>query len=311
MSDRSSDDKVSEEVAVGRIVVGVDGSDGAAKALRWAAREAAARDWSVTALMAWGLLDQHQPMKGAEFDPHYDEAQARAALDRYVEAALGTLEATPRVDREVVCDVATSALLDAAKTADLLVVGARGRGGFHGLLVGSVSETCIHHSPSPIVVVRGAPDRLDRLGHIVVGVDGSSVALRALGWAIHEARAHQASVDGVYAWAVPYLAGDAVAAPVFDTDALEAAARRLVEEMLASVDTTGLAGPVTQRVEAGTAAATILRVADAADLVVVGSRGFGTLKRLLVGSVSHQVVHHAPCPVLVVPPQGAPVERRA
>ena len=289
---------------MGHIVVGMDGSEGAAKALRWAAREGRARDWSVTALMAWGLLDQHHSPRGDKFDPHYDEGEARAALDRYVDAALGPGDAARVDERRVICDLAPTALLDASATADLLVVGARGLGGFRGLLLGSVSEKCLHYTRCPVVVVRGAPDRADGFGRIVAGVDGSGGSIRALHWAMDEARAHRASVVVVHAVTLPYLAGDAVVVPSYDVTAIEAEAHRMVDEMVNAVDTSGLAGPVIQKVSAGGAAASILQEAEAADLVVLSSRGRGGLKGLLLGSVSRQVVHHSPCPVLVVPAAG-------
>ena len=192
---------------MGRIVVGVDGSTGGADALRWGAREAAAREWSLTALLAWGLLNQHHPTQGEAYDPHYDEAEAAAALDRYVDAALGPNSAAQIDERALVNDLAPAALLDASASADLLVVGARGLGGFRGLLVGSVSEKCLHHTRCPIVVVRGGPDHAGRIGRIVAGIDGSSTAIRALHWAIDEAHAHQAQVEAVYSSTLPYVAG--------------------------------------------------------------------------------------------------------
>ena len=84
----------------------------------------------------------------------------------------------------------------------------------------------------------------------------------------------------------------------------------MVDEIIDEIDTTGLTGPVTRTVTTGGPAATILRAAEAADLVVVGSRGRGGLKGLILGSVSRQVVHHAPCPVLVVPPTVGDAERK-
>lgn len=294
---------------MGRIVVGVDGSGGGADALRWAAREGTVRDWSVTALLAWGLLDQHRLTPGEAYDPHYDEAQAAAALDRYVEVALGSTIAAQIEDRTVVCDLAPAALLDASASADLLVVGARGLGGFRGLLVGSVSEKCLHHTRCPIVVVRGVAHEADRIGRVVVGIDGSGTATRALHWAMDEARAHQASVEVVYSSPLPYVAGGAVVVPNFDMAAIEVEAHRMVDEIVDAVNPSGLPSPVTRTVTTGGPAASILQAAESADLVVVGSRGRGGLKGLLLGSVSRQVVHHSPCPVLVVPPTAADAGR--
>jgi nucleotide-binding universal stress UspA family protein len=286
---------------VGRIVVGVDGSAGGTKALRWAAREGRVRGWPVTALMAWGLLDQHHVIGAEGFDPHYGEAEARASPDRYVDDALDAQGAAVD-DRQVVCDLPVAALLDASTGADLLVVGSRGLGGFRGLLLGSVSERCIAHARCPIVVVRSARDRFDTFGRVVVGIDGSDNAVLALHWAMEEARVHQASIEVIHALTLAY-AGEVVAVRSFDAAAVEAAANQMVDEMLAAVDTTGLEGRITRRLTVDGPAATVVEAAASADLVVVGSRGHGGLKGMLLGSVSHQVVHHSPCPVLVVPPQ--------
>src|SRR5919109_4643956 len=116
------------------IVIGMDTSTGAAAALRWAVHEAEARDWAVTALLAWGLLDQHHAPPDERFDPGYTEADARDSLDAAIDAAVGT-EAGEEIERRVVCDLPARALVAAAEGARLLVVGARGLGGFKRLLL--------------------------------------------------------------------------------------------------------------------------------------------------------------------------------
>ena len=141
----------------GRIVVGVDGSEGAGAALRWALDESARREGSdVVAVMAWGTLDQHHAV-GVEIEPHYGLEQARDALRSFVEQAVG-LEDAPNVDLEPVNDSPAPGLIGAAIGADLLVVGARGIGGFRSLLLGSVSQQCSHHAPCPIAIVRTGPE---------------------------------------------------------------------------------------------------------------------------------------------------------
>lgn len=134
-----------------RIVVGVDGSQPSGEALRWAIDEARRRGAAVEAVHAW-----HQPFvagystEGAlDLGPYEDEA--RTLLDAAVEA-LGDTGAVP-VDRKTVCGGAAGALVEAAKGADLLVVGSRGRGGFSGLLLGSVSQQVVHHAPCPVVII--------------------------------------------------------------------------------------------------------------------------------------------------------------
>ncbi|MGV3760114.1 MAG: universal stress protein, partial [Actinomycetota bacterium] len=134
-----------------RIIVGVDGSDGSAEALRWAVEEGRLRGEPVVAVMAWGYLDQHHAVQGAEFDPDYGEPQAREALAAAVADALGEGAA---VEQLVVCDLAPSALVSTATPEDLLVVGARGLGGFKGLLLGSVSQRVLAEATCPVAVIR-------------------------------------------------------------------------------------------------------------------------------------------------------------
>jgi nucleotide-binding universal stress UspA family protein len=164
-----------------------------------------------------------------------------------------------------------------------------------------VSQHRLQHATGPVAIVRheGEP-RQGGFEHIVVGIDGSDTARRALEWALGEGRVHHATVEVVHAWAFPYTFGEFVA-PV-DPAPLADAARLTLEETLASVDTSGLPGPVTRTVTSGEAATAIVLAAKAADLVVVGSRGLSRFERFALGSVSRRVVHHAPCPVVVLPP---------
>ena len=136
------------------VMVGVDGSAHAALALRWAIDEAARRHAPITAVMAWGLLDQHHRSGDEAFDPHYGEPDARAALAAFVGDVTVATTGRPPVETLVVNDLPARALIECAERAELLVVGARGLGGFGDLLLGSVSHRCLAHSRCPTVVVR-------------------------------------------------------------------------------------------------------------------------------------------------------------
>ncbi|MDX1657739.1 MAG: universal stress protein [Nitriliruptorales bacterium] len=141
---------------------------------------------------------------------------------------------------------------------------------------------------------------------IVVGVDGSETSRRALAWAIGEARTHGANVEAVTVLPdpVPLWASmpEVSYFPVEDheTRIKEARARleRAVDEIAA--DTTGV--DIVALVEEGPPARALIGIAEGADLLVVGSRGLGGFRGLLLGSVSHQCVSHADCPVVVIPP---------
>lgn len=132
------------------IVVGVDGSPSAQAALRFALGEARLRDTGVRAVAAW-----HLPAAayGGAFDPALVGTlgpQTREALERALDAVDATSVQVETVVRE---GAPARVLLDEADDADLLVLGSRGLGGFRGLLLGSVSQQCVHHAPCPVVIV--------------------------------------------------------------------------------------------------------------------------------------------------------------
>ena len=134
---------------------------------------------------------------------------------------------------------------------------------------------------------------------IVVGVDGSGTSKRALGWAIEEARLRNCSVRAVHAWQYPV--SDAWAGvPVDIYREVEESERRLLDEVVTEVAGEG-AARVEQVVILGTAALALVDASRDAELLVVGSRGLGGFRGLLLGSVGQQCVHHATCPVVVIP----------
>lgn len=147
----------------GRIVVGVDGSEESAAALRWAVEEAKLRDARVEAVHAWNYVPMTAagdsglvPMAWAE-SAEMLEATHEAAIrgaEQQVESVLG---ADHGVTVSLVQGDASEALLDSAKGADLLVVGNRGRGAFREALLGSTSGRVADHAPCPVVIVRAHP----------------------------------------------------------------------------------------------------------------------------------------------------------
>lgn len=276
------------------IIVGVDESEGAAAALRWAVAEAALHGWSVQAVMAGDHMEQHHIDEA--FDPEYDQGTAERVLAEAVTRAVGD-EAAATVGRLALRARPVPALLERATGARLLVVGARGSGGFASLLLGSVSDQCLHHAPGPIAIVHpGAEAGLGRHRRIVVGVDGSDLAQGALQWALAEGRYRGAEVDVVHAWQLPVATGMYAGTPIYPSVA-EEAGQAVLDRAVDREDTGEVV--VHRRLVCGTPARALLDAAGEADLVVVGSRGLGGFKSLLLGSVSRQLAHHAPCPVVV------------
>jgi nucleotide-binding universal stress UspA family protein len=136
----------------GSIVVGVDGSPGSRAALRVAAEEARAHGRALRVVMVYGYLEQHHARGATAFDPAYNEDDAKEALGEILEQELG---ATPdvRIEPVLVTDLAARALIEQSEKASMIVVGARGLGGFQGLLLGSVSQQVVHHAKCPVLVV--------------------------------------------------------------------------------------------------------------------------------------------------------------
>lgn len=141
-------------------------------------------------------------------------------------------------------------------------------------------------------------------GRIVVGVDGSGGSVHALRWAFGEAGLRGATVDAVHCWHYPYTAYTEItgmAAGVIAREDLEKVADEVLVVSLEHAGPAPTGVTVTPMVLQGGAAATLLEIAAGADMLVVGSRGHGGFTGLLLGSVSQQIVHHAPCAVVVVP----------
>ncbi|HSF26795.1 MAG TPA: universal stress protein, partial [Actinomycetes bacterium] len=208
-----------------------------------------------------------------------------------------------RVTSEVVrAPVAEALLKTASSDTALLVVGSRGRGGFRSLLLGSTSMEVAAKSPCPVAIVRQGEMPSQRHGRVVVGVDGSELSKAAVAFAMVEASRRGAALEAITAWnRVEALPPGLIAAGVVE-------AMPTTEEIALGLSQT-LAGwrercpdvQVVQRVVVGHPGHVLTEASKSADLVVVGSRGLGNAASLLIGSTSRNVLHHAVCPVVVVP----------
>ena len=135
-----------------RIVVGVDGSPSSIKALRWAIRQAKLTGAEVEAVTAWSYPSGYgwAPFSDGAVDLEGDAGKILAEALAEVSGIAPDVVVEPLVVYGHAADV----LVRAAKGADLLVVGSRGHGGFAGMLLGSVSQHCVHHAPCPVLVLR-------------------------------------------------------------------------------------------------------------------------------------------------------------
>jgi nucleotide-binding universal stress UspA family protein len=142
-------------VHVARIVVGVDDSPGARAALAWALREAELRDAVLEVVHAWRLPMAEGWNSEWPADETWFRERAREFLERLIaEFASGGDTAVTPIPVPLETEVAAFGLVEQSEGADLLVVGSRGRGGFKGLLLGSVSAQCVQHATCPVVVVK-------------------------------------------------------------------------------------------------------------------------------------------------------------
>ncbi|MGE0878217.1 MAG: universal stress protein, partial [Acidimicrobiia bacterium] len=279
------------------IVVGIDGSESSTAALQWALDEAQVRSATVKAVRVWRMpyVGDFAGPAVAAVDPNELADANRELLDSVVDAALAT-RSDITVERVVRDGNPAAELADEAADADLLVVGSRGRGGFAELMLGSVSHQVAAHAPCPVAIVRGDVVRR-RQGRVVVGIDGSEASKKALAWATEEARLRGAELHLVYASTDPLPEGkyemSAGEQPYSDPALLVSNALEVVAAERDAPNT------FTHIVD-DTPANALLNEAKDAAMVVVSSRGRGGFKSLVLGSVSHQVAVHAPCPVVVV-----------
>jgi nucleotide-binding universal stress UspA family protein len=288
-----------------RIVVGIDGSDGGRHALAWAVAEAARRGATLEAVHVWTPPVAVAPL-GAVALPGDEEAfeEAAHATIAALVAEVADQAATGGVTIEevVVQGHATTVLLERAEAADLLVVGSRGHGAFLGLLLGSIAHQCLHHATGPVAVVPPTAE-VPADGAVVVGVDGSEESWAAARWATEEAGIRNGRLLVVHGWWTPYAVPPVGMAIAPDNSLeFEADAQRLLADMMDGIVEQAAHKPgevVLEAVEEVAAKAVIDR-SEGAAMVVVGSRGRGGFKGLLLGSVSQQVVHHAHCATVVI-----------
>ncbi|MFI0515888.1 universal stress protein [Streptomyces sp. WSLK1-5] len=284
------------------ITAGIDGTEESLAALGWAAREAVRRDTALRVVHAW----RFQPYEGIDAGDRDTQADwAREAVTEAVRTVTGRYTGL-EVDTDLVEGGSVDVLVSAAADAEMLVLGSRGHGPVVGFLVGSVGQQVIAESTRPVVLVRaGDQASAEAAGReIVVGQEGDPQdSAETLRFAFETAAARGAAVRAVRAWTLP---------PVF---AYSPASLQLLDEAggLEPYEKKALAAalqpwrerfpgvPVVEHVEMGSAGQVLLSVAARAQLMVVGRRARRTAVGNRIGSVAHGVLHHADCPVAVVP----------
>lgn len=280
------------------VFVGVDQSACSREALAWAAVEAAARHTRLTVASVVDLPRLGDvPLTGQLLDT------ARQAAQQTVDAAVDrarTLAPGVEVEGRVPTGNPAAELLLLADGADEIVVGSHGASGFAALLIGSVGTQVAEHAHAPAVVVRSRPGA----GRVLVAVDNSAHSDAALEYGFAYADRHGlplvalhvytlgAFVHPVMPHPVPYpIAEELVRIRAEAARTAEQGVGRWVEKYPGVVART--------EVVEGAAVHQLVEASRTASLIVVGTRGHGGLAGMLLGSVSHGVMRHAHCPVVI------------
>ncbi|MGW6568572.1 universal stress protein [Streptomyces sp. NPDC054975] len=283
------------------ITVGVDGSAESLAAADWAAREAALRGMMLRIVHAW----LWQPLDVPVVQDRETQAKSAHAVLREAETHVADSHPALTVTSHVVQDTPVAALLREAEAAEMLVLGSRGHGALVGFLLGSYGQQVIAAAKRPVISVRARDGRTsEEGGEIVVGQQGTPEDSDAvLGFAFEEAAARGTAVRAVRAWSLPpvlaYSPGSMLLAD--EAGALEPFERKALAEALAPWRQRFPAVPVIEHVEIGSAGQVLLSAVPNAQLLVVGRRTRRAPVGTRIGSVAHAALHHAPCPVAVVP----------
>lgn len=290
------------------IVAGVDGSAPALRAARWAADEAVRRRVPLRLVQ---VIDVVSATGGFAPPPEFFTGLESEGRRQLAEAETAIRQDHPELDVAPVLRTAglVPTLIALSEDAQLMVLGSRGAGGFSGLLAGSTAIALVAHGRSPVAVIRGgqADEAPPSQGPVVVGVDGSPTSEPALAAAFEEAAMRGADLVAVHAW-VEFTSETAYATArqfLVDWDAVETREREMLAERLAGWQEKYPDVAVRRVVTGGRPARRLIEEAGDAQLLVVGSRGRGGFAGMLLGSTSQALIHHAPCPLLVVRPIAA------
>ncbi|MCF4136207.1 universal stress protein [Streptomyces sp. Tue 6430] len=283
------------------VVAGIDGSTESSAAAEWAAREAQLRGLSLTLVHVWQPVPEpmaQAPLLGTETQAHWSERIPRETAEGLRLRHPG-VEITQRQLTGTPADV----LADAARDAELLVLGSRALSGFGGFLVGSVGLAAVAHADVPVVLVRAgerAADAKAPYRPVVLGLDVAKPDDAVLEFAFEEAGRRGTALHVVHAWTLaPYYVYSLPAAPEVGAELGRQEAAALAE-VLRPWRTKYPDIEVVEISRLGSAADRVLDAAHEASLVVVGRRIRRSPLGAHIGPVAHAVLHHATAPVAVV-----------
>lgn len=284
------------------LVVGVDGSEGSLAAIDWAVDDAARRGLPLRLVYAslWQRYEGALPTGSTE-------RPAERVLAEHIVAAAAERarrrDPDVKVSTDILPEEAASALLHEGNNASALVTGVRGRGELTGLLLGSVSLAVAARAHCPVIVVRG--DRTGLAGgheRILLGAGDPGTCGEAVRFAFRQAQARAATLDAVRAWRCPaHATADSPLLAGQPAQQHQERAALLLEALLADAEAGHPEVRVRRTTVEGPAHTVLVHRSAAADLVVVGARRRTGHFGLQLGRIGHTLLHHAACPVAVVP----------
>jgi nucleotide-binding universal stress UspA family protein len=283
------------------IVVGVDGSPSADEAVRWAAVTADRRRAPLHIVAAAFVQGRSGVPIG--LPPGYledQESERRGHLSRATTIATETASSgSLTVSTELVAGAPSHVLVEQSSSAQMVVLGARGRGEFTGGLVGSVSTAVAAHADCPVAVIREQSAEVPG-GTVVVGADGTANSEPAVEEAFIEASLRGSGLVAVHAWSDFSLAALTAHNHPFHWRSVKEREEAALAQSLAGFAEDYPEVTVRHVVVKDHPVDALVSFAADAQLVVVGNRGRGGLSRTFLGSTSRALVHKTNCPTLIV-----------
>jgi nucleotide-binding universal stress UspA family protein len=278
------------------LVVGVDGSQASLEAVDWAVDEAARHGIPLQLVHGSALTDL------ATF-PRVPDRRVGDDIIASATARARTRAPAMEVSGQVLPENAVDALTGKGRNAFALVVGDRGLGDIAGMLLGSVSLAVAGRADCPVVVVRGEVEhRATRFGNVVVGVEEGGGSDTATEFAYREAQVRGGILLAVHAWRASDIEHPEPAPlPGYLPRPSRRSPGQVVDEALSDLKQRYPQVTVDRRLVEGSPRQALLEAASGADLLVVGARRRHGHFGLQLGLVNHSVLHHAPCPVVIVP----------
>jgi nucleotide-binding universal stress UspA family protein len=286
------------------VVVGVDRSDAGHAAVDYAAQFASSRHLPLRLVHA--VEPSQYSVRGTIGFTLDVEGVLQRSAQQLVDDIRDRLRVTyPHLDikTELPLGWAAETLLEESLDAHTVVVGSRGAGGFADLVIGSTAMHVAAHASCPVVAVPELPEGEEPRSGVVVGVDGSEVSESAISYAFEIASDVDESLLALHGWYDPTRTGTGRMMPLgYDpADAVQEERLALAESMAGWQEKFPNV-VVEHRVVYGHPVPALLSAASAARLLVVGSRGRGTVRSIVMGSVSHGILHRSTGPVAVVHP---------